>query len=46
MKKAYKPIAKREIKDCYDSVLYDDCIIVILEGVEHGNVYDMEREDE
>ena len=45
MKKAYVPIAKREIKQCYDSVLYDDCIIVILEGFEHGNVYDMERED-
>ena len=44
MKKAYKPIAKREIKKCYNSVLYDDCIIVILEGLEHGNVYDMEDE--
>ena len=44
-RKEYKPIAKREIKRCYDSVLYDDCVIVILEGLEHGNVYDMERED-
>ena len=44
-RKSYVPIAKREIKDCYDSVLYDDCVIVILEGLEHGNVYDMERED-
>lgn len=43
-RKEYKPIAKREIKRCYDSVLYDDCIIVILEGMEHGNVYDMEDE--
>lgn len=43
-KKDYKPIAKREIKKCYNSVLYDDCIIVILEGLEHGNVYDMEDE--
>ena len=44
-RKEYKPIAKREIKRLYDSVLYDSCIIVILEGSEHGNVYDMERED-
>lgn len=43
-RKEYKPIAKREIKKCYNSVLYDDCIIVILEGMEHGNVYDMEDE--
>lgn len=43
-RKDYKPIAKREIKRLYDSVLYDDCIIVILEGMEHGNVYDMEDE--
>lgn len=43
-RKDYKPIAKREIKKCYNSVLYDDCIIVILEGLEHGNVYDMEDE--
>lgn len=43
-RKEYKPIAKREIKRCYDSVLYDDCVIVILEGLEHGNVYDMEDE--
>lgn len=43
-RKDYKPIAKREIKRLYDSVLYDDCIIVILEGMEHGTVYDMEDE--
>lgn len=41
MKNDYKPIAKREIKDIYDSVLHDDCIIVIVEGFEHGNVYDL-----
>ena len=40
-RKDYKPIAKREIKDIYNSVLHDDCIIVILEGTEHGDVYDM-----
>lgn len=43
-RKEYKPIAKREIKKCYNSVLYEDCVIVILEGIEHGNVYDMEDE--
>lgn len=40
-RKEYKPIANREIKDIYNSVLHDDCIIVILEGTEHGDVYDM-----
>lgn len=43
-RKDYKPIAKREIKSYYNSVLYDDCIIVILEGLEHGNVEDLYEE--
>lgn len=45
-KNNYKSLAKREIKDIYDSVLHDDCIIVIVDGFEHGNVYDLfEMED-
>lgn len=40
-RKDYKPIAKREIKEVYPSVLYKDCIIVIVNGFEHGNVEDL-----
>ena len=31
--KEYKQLAKREIKESYNSILYDNCIIVIVEGV-------------
>lgn len=39
--KEYKPLATREICEAYNSELYADCIIVILEGFEHGNVNDL-----
>lgn len=41
MIKEYKKLAKREINDIYDSELYEDCIIVIVDGNEHGNVEDL-----
>lgn len=39
--KDYKPIAKRDVIEAYDSALYADCIIVIIDGQEHGNVEDL-----
>ena len=39
--KDYKPIAKREIKEVYQSALYRDCVIVIIAGFEHGNIDDL-----
>lgn len=39
--KEYKPLAKREICEAYNSELYEDCIIVIVKGTEHGNVNDL-----
>ncbi len=39
--KDYEPIAKREIKEMYQSALYRDCIIVIIAGFERGNIDDL-----
>lgn len=39
--KDYKPIAKRDVIEAYDSALYRDCIIVIVDGNERGNVEDL-----
>ena len=39
--KEYKQLAKREIKESYNSILYDNCIIVIVGGFERGNVGDL-----
>lgn len=30
--KEYKQLAKREIKEVYNSILYADCIVVIVSG--------------
>ena len=44
--KEYKQLAKREIKESYNSILYADCIIVIVGGCERGNVGDLFEEEE
>ena len=41
----YKQLAKREIKESYNSILYDNCIIVIVGGFERGNVGDLFEEE-
>ena len=43
--KEYKQLAKREIKEAYNSILYADCIVVIVSGCERGNVGDLFEEE-